>query len=473
MFNKLRHGSFAHSAIFFVAAKISEVGEMHDYFSTGIRQIGLFLTSVSIIGKHIAYSYSAQVLGVLCNFAGLVLIARMAGASGQGELGIFTGISAFLCLVLGLGLPSALVHFVASDKLQISHLPELLFRWLLLPFLLMSLVLAALYDAGQLYFFLPVFLEESIPFMAILVAYTGLLVFNQYLQALLQAEHRFRAAAITGSLGSVLLFILYCVYYAGFIPANMEALHWISGSMLGVVLLQSILYLIQLQRMARPLPMVQQKTPLPYGALLLFASTALLANLVQFLNYKMDLWFIRYFTENPAELGVYVLAVSLTQLLWLFPGAVHQVLFTHLSGSSTLAEKISRTEKSSAWLLVYGLAAGLVGYLLAPFLVQLLFGAEFRQVPALIGILLLGAIPICGALALSAFFAGIHKVKLNLSGSLVGLGVCLLGDILLIPRYGITGAAWATVSSYLATSLFYYLAFYRIKFQHRNSLTIS
>ena len=85
----------------------------------------------------------------------------------------------------------------------------------------------------------------------------------------------------------------------------------------------------------------------------------------------------------------------------------------------------------------------------------------FQEVPSIIALLLLGIIPLSGALALSAYFAGIHKIHINLYGSCIGLMVSLLLNILLIPTYGIRGAAISSILSYVSTALYYYILFFK------------
>jgi O-antigen/teichoic acid export membrane protein len=70
--------------------------------------------AVSTFNKNILYSYSTQIVVVLSNFACSILAARMLGSVGQGQLGLYTNFMAFLTLLVGLGIPSALVFYIAS-----------------------------------------------------------------------------------------------------------------------------------------------------------------------------------------------------------------------------------------------------------------------------------------------------------------------------------------------------------------------
>ena len=50
---------------------------------------------------------------------------------------------------------------------------------------------------------------------------------------------------------------------------------------------------------------------------------------------------------------------------------------------------------------------------------------------------------------ISAYFAAINKIKINLLGSLIAVLVIITGNLLLIPRYGITAAAITSSAGYI------------------------
>jgi O-antigen/teichoic acid export membrane protein len=92
------------------------------------------------------------------------------------------------------------------------------------------------------------------------------------------------------------------------------------------------------------------------------------------------------------------------------------------------------------------------GVLLAPPLVPRIFGAPFSESARALPVLLLGV----GAY--SIFIAYIPILNLRdrtggmLAASVAAAVVNLAGDLTLIPRWGIVGAAWATVASQCASA---------------------
>lgn len=196
-------------------------------------------------------------------------------------------------------------------------------------------------------------------------------------------------------------------------------------------------------------------------ALLIFASWVYLTNLLQFLNYKMDIWFINAYEVNQENLGVYVVSVSLVQLLWLVPNAFHSVVFSEVSSNanSTLINKIGLWTKR---IFILSVILAVIGYFLSFTLVPLLFGEKYRGILEVIPYLLPGVILFSLTFLWSAYFAGIRRVDLNFRASFLGFIVCFALNFFLIPYYGIIGAAISTSFSYGCTALYLYWLYQRL-----------
>jgi O-antigen/teichoic acid export membrane protein len=122
---------------------------------------------------------------------------------------------------------------------------------------------------------------------------------------------------------------------------------------------------------------------------------------------------------------------------------------------------IQRTIKTTKQIGLYAISAGIAGYLLSIYLVPILFGEEFRESVQCIGFLLIGVVPFCLSMAVSGYFAGTGRVRINLYSAILGFIVCMAADLLLIPSYGILGAAIASSISYISTVTFLLVKFHR------------
>lgn len=392
----------------------------------------------------------------------------MLGATGQGEYSLYTNLLSLSILSVGIGLPSGLVHFIASGKIDRNKVFTLLLGSILVITTLVIgifLIASAFLDTET---FLPGLLIQHQAWLWVLLLHIFTHVFLALFQAIFQAEQRFGSIGLLTVLGSVLLLCLYSLYYFKWIHISLPPLQWIILSILSTLLLQLILYkilLLQYSPVYFQFKACEWKIAKP---LISFSLTAFSANLIQFFNYKLDVWIIHYFDKDTSQLGIYTLAVSLAQLVWLLPGAVHGVLYSDFSKDTILLAQFNRASKAAWLLLGYAILVSIVGYLIAQQVVCKWFGESFSSVPEILGILCLGIIPISAGLALSAFFAGIHKIDINLKGSLIGLAFCVIFDFILIPKMGIHGAAWASVISYNATILFYIIMFAKLKKRYTN-----
>lgn len=419
---------------------------------------------MSLFRKNILATYAAQIVMVICNFLCAILAARMLGAGGQGSLALYVSFTAFVLLFVGVGLPSAVVHYIASNKILKSKIFPIILSVTLMMVVGFSLFLYLSSFTNSIEIFLPLFILQNKIWFAILIFHVLLMMLNQYLSSILQAENHFILASIITTIGSMLLLILYSAKYFSLIAVNVLPLHFIIFSMLMVSGILYFLYLTFIYKKEKQYFSFHTFSFEEIKPMILFSGFAFVANLVQFLSYKMDLWFVNFYYHSKEMIGVYALSVSLAQLVWMLPSAVHSVLFTFNSSAEySLVEKYHKSKKTSNLILLYAIIAAIIGYFLSVYLVPIWFGLEFEDASKLIGILLFGIVPFCYGMGISAYFAGVGKVKYNMIGSIVGMIICAIFDMILIPKYGIMGAAIASVISYLSTVLVYFVLFIREK----------
>jgi len=89
--------------------------------------------------------------------------------------------------------------------------------------------------------------------------------------------------------------------------------------------------------------------------------------------------------------------------------------------------------------------------LVAPLLVQVLFGTAFQPSVVAVWLLLPGIVALSNARVLAGYLLGRNRQQVDLAASLAGLVVTVALDLLLIPRYGFAGAAIASSIAYATT----------------------
>lgn len=172
-------------------------------------------------------------------------------------------------------------------------------------------------------------------------------------------------------------------------------------------------------------------------------------SLTNYVNQRLDQMILSLFVP-PRQLGLYVVAVTLSTAVTVFPQAAGIVTFGR--GSAQSREEAIRTlgvsfRASLLWLVV---CCGLL-FVLAPYLIRLAFGAAYE-----------GSILACRILIPGALMIGLNQVMYNGSSALgrpglpsiaegISMGVTGVGLYILVPRYGFVGAAIVSTIAYTIT----------------------
>ncbi len=176
-----------------------------------------------------------------------------------------------------------------------------------------------------------------------------------------------------------------------------------------------------------------------------------LANLFQFFNYRLDVLLLSFFMGVTA-VGLYATAVAAAEALWYLPEAVGTVLFPRIALSSSKdASSFTPTVTRSVFslTLVLGLLMGVMSYPL----ITWVFGANYESSVSPLRLLLPGVIILSISKVLSSDLNGRGLFLYNTLASLLGLMATVILDFLLIPPWGVAGAAVASSISYVLSTL--------------------
>jgi O-antigen/teichoic acid export membrane protein len=183
-----------------------------------------------------------------------------------------------------------------------------------------------------------------------------------------------------------------------------------------------------------------------------YAAPTYIANAVQFLNYRVDVFLVAGF-KGAAAVGTYQLAVMIAESLGVLPSATQAVIWPTIA--SKQHERIENTQLTTRiarivfLLTLLGAAAVALVALVA---LSSVFGTAFAaSLPALF-LLLPGTVLFSLTTVLAGYLAGMGAPRLNLYASAAGLLATVALDLGLIPRYGIIGASIASTVSYAVTT---------------------
>ncbi len=156
---------------------------------------------------------------------------------------------------------------------------------------------------------------------------------------------------------------------------------------------------------------------------------------------------------RPAELGLYVVAVSLARMVKFFSSSITIVLFPKASELSK-EEAIALTFKAFRISTTFTLLGSLALMLLAPLVIPLLYGKDFSTALLVFRLLLLEETISGGTLILAQVFMALGK-PLFVS-ILQGVGLILVIPLLflLVPKFGLYGAGVAMLLSAVLRFIF-------------------
>ena len=377
-----------------------------------------------------------------------IVTARYLGAAGRGELAALTTLPAFCSFVVTFGVPSALVYH--ARRVAESG-PALVAAALVVALVAGALGALAAYAAVP--FVLTQLAPELLPVARVLVAFTVLGVLSNVTLGVLQAQQKFAAFNYVRVLQPVLQLVgMLVLGVAGWMTPLTAALVVLLAGLPGLV--WSCVWILATYRPDWLRWRAAARALSSYGI------RAYAAELLSGLAAQIDrIIVVGIFA--PAVMGSYVVALSLSRLVTMFPSAIATVLFPKASGRSQ-RDVIDITSRASGATAV---AVGITGLALVAFgpeLLSIVYGVEFEGGTLAFRVLVLEA-------ALSSLVQVMSQafMALNRPGLITwqyGIGVAVVVPLLFVlaPRFGAEGAAVALLAASLVRLACNYACFTRV-----------
>lgn len=156
----------------------------------------------------------------------------------------------------------------------------------------------------------------------------------------------------------------------------------------------------------------------------------------------------------PDLLGFYVVGVAIAGVVNLPASAMLTSTFPRITAAPDPKEQTRILGQATRIALSMCIAIGLVFMIVAPYLIRLLFGAAYLPAVLATRILVGAAIPLALVSQLEAGFKALNYPELPSYGEAIGLITTGVSLALLLPRFGIAGAAIASVLGYSCTAVF-------------------
>ena len=187
-----------------------------------------------------------------------------------------------------------------------------------------------------------------------------------------------------------------------------------------------------------------------FGSSLRFGTKAYLSDLLRMVTSRLDVLLVASLAGGGiAAVGVYSVATSLAELLLSIPLAIRLSLFPMVAATNA-AEANRLTSTACRHTMLITLIAALGFIVLGPFFIQSFYGEAFRGAAIALLILLPGTMALSQSMLFCSALEGRGRPGVSSMCRAASLPIIVILDLLLIPPYGITGAAVASTCAYTA-----------------------
>ena len=385
------------------------------------------------------------VANVLAIFAE-IFIPRALEPAVYGRLGLAYGIVGAVSSLAILGVPNGVTRFL-SEKEPEHEAPNVLQSGYAISLAGAAIAAAIIYLAR---FEIAALMDdpEIAPLLIAFIPYLLAFPIAKVSVSVLRAEERTTAATLAQRIGPR---VIGLALVAGFIAAGRPVVgaigYWLSFSIVGALLaLYTVRQHIKINSLASRLP--NRKTvrelwsfswPLAAGASL----HIMLAN--------VDIVMIGYFLDS-ASVGYYRSIQPLKRVIFFFSGSF-AFLFMPLATKHYSQDDFTGLDAlytvTTKWIVWLTFPAVLLFTLFSPVVIRLFFGAAYLPAAPALSVLIAGLFYRALVGLDGEMVKAINRPRVEFFAAVPGVVVNVILNTALIPRFGIVGAAFATVAGYV------------------------
>lgn len=157
------------------------------------------------------------------------------------------------------------------------------------------------------------------------------------------------------------------------------------------------------------------------------------------------------------EVGIYAAAIRLSEVWYFVPMAVTSSVFPAIINAKKQSEELYYQRLQTLYdLMVWlGIAVALVTTFLSPWVIRILYDEVFSEAAAVLAIYIWAGVFVGLGAVCGKWFIIENYAKKNFYRTFLGMLVNVLLNIYMIPRYGIKGAAIATLMGQATANLLY------------------
>tara|TARA_B110000967_G_scaffold170133_1_gene179935 strand:+ start:1882 stop:3156 length:1275 start_codon:yes stop_codon:yes gene_type:complete len=373
----------------------------------------------------------------------LYIYAKLATYFGTTTFGVWNYIISFASLlpaVASLGLNYIIIKRLKSNPLLSDKILSISFYLRLFTGTITAVILFITYAILNINF-------NSDLILVIILLFSSQIVLNSniYIQKN-EANLQNRKTVIARSISLTLFFILKLLA----IEWAFDIVYFALLTLLEYLLFFIIIKIKEDHKLKLPSTYIRKKiTPL----LLKEGLPLMLAAITTTLYLKIDQLFIASFTNNN-DVGIYAASARISEFLYAIPVIVSNVFFPKIIKAFTKENIDKLLYQMFAIVLILAIICVLIISTFSDRIIEVMYGNEYIQASEILKIHAWSIILMSLLVTSSKYILKINRQDIIFKRELMGLSTNIILNFLLIPRYGIVGAAWATLISYSVSSIF-------------------
>jgi len=405
-----------------------------------------------IISKIVTYLYKA-------------IIARSFGQETYGLFSLGVLIFGFFSAIFSLGLPSGLLRYISfyRGKNEPDKIKSIL------RFSLILLFFVSLLGTGLLFFFakdISVSLfhnSELTIFIQWFAIFIPVSIFAGLFHTIILAYEKMKPFSFIGNILSPSVQLIFLIIFI-LLGLKMESIPWSYNLGLLTILISSFFVCKRSIKEIFGKSGIGKKEKSELNKKLFSYSWPIMfLGLVMSLFSGIDSFAIGYF-KDMSNVGIYNAALPLTYFLLIVPALFLQLFFPVITREYSkknfnLIKSLSK--QIGKWIFILNLPILIILMLFPGAVINLLFGSGYIQAENSLRLLSIGIFIYSIFLISENLLSMAGKSKTVLFNLLVASIVNIILNIILIPSYGINGAAFSTMLSYILWSL---LSFFMAKY---------
>lgn len=405
------------------------------------------MNSLLKIVKESGINFSGSLVGMLLNYALLMIITRFLGPEEYGTFVLAQSIINVSLIFVLFGTPKALDRFIpfynaAGEQGKIKTLIYGILKLALI--LSLSVGVICFIGSGFLSRFL--FKNPSLPSVLQIMALSlPMLAFLQIVSSAFIGFKELRYQVYIRQLALPLLKVGFgvTVFILGY-----KLLGWTWAYVFSLVGSSVLAFWFFKRRISCMLSKVNKKA-ISFREIVSYSWPLSVNNIILIFLGQVGFLFLGYFRPS-AEIGVYRIYIYLVSFLGLVLSSFAQIykpVISELISKGKLEEVGRIYKRVSKWIFLINSLGFLVTVLFGPPIIKILFTKSYLVAPTALLILAAGSFLNSSFGPEGMTIEAFGNTKLSMLNAVIMLGINLALSYLLIPQYGIIGAAIATASS--------------------------